>query len=150
VSQYTESQYEESGRSIREGPNRVQTGWVGWIVFGGTMMVLLGTFHVIDGLVALFNDEYFLTGPSGLVWSVDFTAWGWTHLIGGLIIVGAGIGLLAGQMWARVVGVLLALVSAVLNMAFLAAYPLWSAIMIMLDVLVIWAITVHGSEIKSP
>ena len=114
------------------------------------MMVLLGTFHVIDGLVALFNDEYFVTGPSGLVWSVDFTAWGWTHLIAGLIVVGAGLGLLAGQMWARVVGVVLAMASAVLNLAFLAAYPLWSAIMILLDVLVIWAITVHGSEIKSP
>jgi len=112
------------------------------------MMLMLGSFHAVAGLVALFKDEYFLTGPSGLLWSVDFTAWGWTHLIGGLVLVGAGVGLMAGQMWARVVGVLLALISAVINMAFLAAYPLWSAIMIMLDVLVIWAITMHGSELR--
>jgi hypothetical protein len=150
VSQYTESQYEESARLIREGQNRVQTGWVGWIVFGGTMMVLLGTFHAIEGLLALFKDDYFLVGRSGLAVSVDFTAWGWVHLIAGLIVVGAGVGLLAGKMWARVVGVLLALVSAVVNVAFLAAFPVWSAIMILLDVLVIWAITVHGAEIKSP
>ena len=134
-------------RSVRRAE---RTGWYGWIVFAGTMMLMLGSFHAVAGLVALFKDEYFLTGPSGLLWSVDFTAWGWTHLIGGLVLVGAGVGLMAGQMWARVVGVLLALISAVINMAFLAAYPLWSAIMIMLDVLVIWAITVHGSEIKSP
>jgi hypothetical protein len=149
MSQYTEAQREESARAIREGPNRVQTGWVGWVVFGGTMMVLLGMFHAIEGLVALFRDEYFLVGRGGLAVSVDFTAWGWTHLIAGLIVIGAGIGLLAGQMWARVVGVLLALISAVVNVAFLAAFPFWSAIMILLDVLVIWAITVHGSEIKS-
>ena len=150
MSQYTESQYEESGRSIREGPYRVQTGWVGWIVFAGTMMALLGTFHAIEGLVALFKDDYFLVGRSGLAVSVDFTAWGWTHLLGGLIVVAAGIGLLAGQTWARFVGVLLAMVSALVNLAFLAAFPLWSALMILLDVLVIWAITVHGSEIRSP
>ena len=148
MSQYTESQYEESARSIREAPDRVQTGWVGWVVFGGTMMVLLGAFHAIEGLVALFKDEYFLVGRSGLVLSVDFTTWGWTHLIAGLIVAGAGIGLMAGQMWARVVGVVLAVLSAVVNLAFLAAFPIWSALMILLDVLVIWAITVHGSEIK--
>ena len=125
-----------------------QTGWVGWIAFAGFMMVMLGTFHAIQGLVALFNDEYFLVGKSGLTLSLDFTTWGWIHIIGGIIIAGAGIGLFAGKMWARMVGVILAMVSAVVNVSFLAAYPIWSAMMIVVDVLVIWAITVHGGELK--
>jgi len=80
--------------------------------------------------------------------SVDYTAWGWVHLIGGIIMALAGISLFAGRMWARVVGVILALASAIVNVAFLSAYPIWSAIMIALDVLVIWALTVHGAEMK--
>jgi hypothetical protein len=126
-----------------------QTGWVGMVVFAAVVMIMLGIFHAIAGLVALFRDEYYLVGKSGLVVHVNYTAWGWTYLIGGIIIGLAGAGLLAGQMWARVVGVILAVASAVLNMAFFAAYPWWSAIMITLDVLVIWALTVHGREIRN-
>ena len=149
MSQYVTSQYPESGRPASTGEYSAESGWVGWIAFAGTMMVLLGSFHAIQGLVALFNDEYFLVAQSGLVVTADFTAWGWAHLILGLIVVAAGASLFTGHMWARIIGVLLALFSAVVNLAFLAAYPLWSAIMIVLDVLVIWAITVHGSEVKS-
>jgi hypothetical protein len=125
-----------------------QTAWVGWIAFAGFMMVMLGTFHAIQGLVALFNDQYFLVGKSGLTLSLDFTAWGWIHIIGGIIIAGAGIALFVGKMWARTVGVILAMASAIVNVSFLAAYPIWSAMMIGVDVLVIWAITVHGRELK--
>ena len=149
MSQYSQAQYDQSARALREDANRDQTGWVGWIVFAAVMMVLLGTFHAIQGLVALLKDEYFLVGQSGLVLSVDYTTWGWVHLIGGLIIAGAGLALFAGRTWARVVGVLVAMLSAVVNVAFLSAFPVWSALMIMLDVLVIWAITVHGSELKA-
>lgn len=125
-----------------------QTAWVGWIAFAGFMMVMLGTFHAFQGLVALFNDQYFLVGRSGLTLSADFTTWGWIHIIGGIIIVGSGIGLFTGNVWARTIGVILAMVSAIINVSFLAAYPIWSATMIAVDVLVIWAITVHGSELR--
>jgi len=148
VTQYVEAEYPQSGRPGAGAGYTGETGWVGWIVFGGTMMVLLGIFHAIQGLVALVNDDYFVVGQSGLVVSVDYTAWGWAHLILGLIVAGAGLGLLAGQMWARIVGVLVAMGSAVVNLAFLAAFPIWSAIMILFDVLIIWAITAHGSELK--
>jgi hypothetical protein len=124
------------------------TGWVGWIAFAGTMMVLLGSFHVIQGLVAVFKDEYFVVGKSGLVVNVDYTTWGWVHIIGGLIIAGAGVALFTGKTWARTIGVLLALASSIVNISFLAAYPIWSTIMITVDILVIWALTVHGSEMK--
>ena len=124
------------------------TGWVGWIGFAGVMMVLLGSFHVIQGLVAIFNDEAFLVGQSGLTISLDYTAWGWAHVIGGLIVGAAGIGVFTGKIWARAVGVLVAMVSALVNIAFLSAYPIWSAIMIAIDILVIWALTVHGGEVR--
>ena len=125
------------------------TGWVGWIVFAAAMMVMLGIFHAIEGLVALFKDEYFVVGTNGLIVDVDYTAWGWAHLIGGIVVALAGMALFTGRTWARVVGVLVAMVSAILNIAFLAAYPVWSTIMIAIDVLVIYALTAHGAEMKS-
>ena len=76
MSQYVTSQYPESGRPASTGEYSAESGWVGWILFAGTMMVLLGSFHAIQGLVALFNDEYFLVAQSGLVVTADFTAWG--------------------------------------------------------------------------
>jgi hypothetical protein len=124
------------------------TAWVGWIAFAGTMMVLLGSFHLIEGFVALFKDEYFLVGKSGLTVNVDYTAWGWTHIAGGVLIICAGAALFAGKMWARVIAVILATVSAIVNIGFLSAYPVWSSLMILFDVLVIWAVTVHGAEMK--
>jgi len=124
------------------------TGWVGWIAFAGVMMVILGTFHLIDGLVAIFNDEYFLVSNSGLIVTADYTVWGWVHLLGGLIIIAAGVAVFTGNVWARAVGVLMAVISAVINIAFLSAYPIWSTIMITLDILVIWALTVHGEELR--
>lgn len=124
------------------------SSWVGWIAFAGVIMVMLGAFHVFQGLVALFRDEYYLVGRSGLIVNVDYTTWGWVHVTAGLVVVVAGLCVFAGQIWARAVGVLLALGSAVVNIAFLGAYPLWSLVMIALDVVVILALTVHGSEIK--
>jgi len=113
------------------------------------MMMLVGAFHAIDGLVALFNDDYYVVRPSGLVINVDYTAWGWTHLLLGILVFAAGCGAIVGQTWARVVGVILAVISAIVNMLFLAAYPGWSIIMITLDVIVIWALTVHGREMQN-
>ena len=135
----------------RQGARRAPapTGWVGWIVFAGVMLVMIGTFHVIQGLVALFKDEYYLVTDSGLTVSVDYTAWGWTHLIGGVIVFAAGLGLFAGQTWARVTGVIVAVLSAVLNFGFLAAYPVWSSLVIAMDVFVIYALTAHGREMQS-
>jgi hypothetical protein len=123
------------------------SAWVGWIAFAGTMMALLGSFHVVQGLVALFRDEVFLVGKSGLTVGVDYTAWGWIHIVGGIVIAVAGFSLFTGRIWARTIGVIVAMVSAVVNIGFLAAYPIWSVTMIAIDILVIWALTVHGREI---
>jgi hypothetical protein len=125
------------------------TGWVGWIVFGSMMMIMLGTFHAIQGLVALLRDEYYLVGKNGLTVEVDFTTWGWAHLILGAVVVATGVAVLYGQTWARVTGVVIAMMSAIVNIAFLAAYPIWSTMMVAFDVLIIWALTVHGGEMKA-
>lgn len=138
-----------AGRSRARYDDDVPTGWVGWVVFAGVMMMMVGGFHALAGFVALFDDGYYVTRPSGLVVNVDYTTWGWWHLIVGVIVFAAGCAVIVGQMWARVVGVVLAVVSTFTNAFFIAAYPLWSIIVITLDVLVIWALVVHGREAKS-
>ena len=125
----------------------VGSAWTGWTAFAATMMVLLGTFHAIQGLVALFNSDYYINS-NRLVIHVDYTAWGWVHLLAGIVVAVAGVCLFLGQLWARVVGVILAMISAVINVGFLTAVPIWSLMMIALDVTIILALTVHGSEMK--
>lgn len=126
-----------------------QTGWAGWVVFAGSMMIIVGLFHAIQGLVALFNDEYYLVGPEGLTIQVDYTTWGWAHLITGIVVVLAGAALYTGQTWARVVGIILASASAIGNFAFIPAYPVWCTIVIVMDLLIIYALAVHGRELKA-
>ncbi|MFD1504645.1 hypothetical protein FE374_12460 [Georgenia yuyongxinii] len=138
----------ETGASNQFMQTPQETGWTGWVVFAATLMILLGIFHAIQGLIALFNDEYYVVGPNGLM-VLDYTTWGWVHLIAGAAVLIAGIALFAGQTWARVVGIVLAILSALANFAFIAAYPVWSSIVIALDVLIVYALTVHGQELRS-
>ena len=135
-------------RSLAQTGGFDDSAWTGWIAFAGVIMVMLGFFHAIQGLVAIFKDDYYLVHSSGLVVNVNYTTWGWVHLLGGIIVACAGFAVFTGQVWARTVGVILALISAIVNVGFLAAYPLWSLMMIALDVTVILALTVHGSEMK--
>lgn len=124
------------------------TAWAGWLVFGAVMMVLVGTFNVIYGLVALVEDTYYTVGPQGLL-VFDLTGWGWIHLIAGMVAVVAGMSLFSGAMWARVVVVVLASLNAITQLAFMTAYPAWSLIAIALDIIVIWAVIVHGDEART-
>ena len=125
-----------------------RTGWVGWVYFAGTMLVLLGSFNAIMGLVAIFDDQYYVPTRQGLL-VFDLTTWGWIHLFMGGLAVIAGVGLFTGATWARVFGVILAGLNAIAQLTFLSAYPVWAMIVIALDVLVIWALIVHGDEAKS-
>lgn len=135
------------------GPGRrapgEQTAWVGWVVFGAAMMVLLGLFHLITGLVALLSSSSLAVPHRDLLVDVGYDAWGWVHVAGGLVALAAGVGLLTGATWARVLGVVVAMASALVNLGFLPASPGWALLMISLDVLVIYAITVHGREIRN-
>jgi hypothetical protein len=124
------------------------TGWVGWIVFAAIMMVVSGVFDVIWGIVGIVRDEVFISGPRGNVINLDYTTWGWINLVVGAVMVVAGFGLFTGALWASVIAITVAVLSAVANLLVIAAYPVWSVIVITLDVLVIYAISVHGREIQ--
>lgn len=125
------------------------TAWTGWVAFAAIISMMLGAFQIIMGLVAIFDDDFFVVTESGMVVALDYTAWGWLHLIIGALMVLIGIGLMSGNTFARVGGIVLAVISAVVNLAFIASYPLWSIIIITLDVLVIYAIAVHGREMRN-
>jgi len=139
-------------RVVASGRGRVEdepTGWLGWVFFAGVLMFILGLFQAIDGLVALFRTSYYVVPSRELVVSVSYTTWGWVQLLLGIVIAFAGWGLLRGQTWARVVAVIVLVLNALVNMAFMKAYPVWSILMIALDVIIIYAITVHGREAKA-
>lgn len=127
---------------------REATGWTGWVAFAGAMLILLGLFHAVEGLVALLDKSYYLVAPSGLVVNVSYTAWGWVYLAFGVLAVLIGIGVLTGNRVAQFAGAAIAALSAIVNLAFIAAYPLWSMVVIVVDVIVIYAIMVHGREMK--
>lgn len=124
------------------------TGWIGWIGFASFMLMLGGVFSVIAGLVALFNNETVYSSLTNSVWVLDYTTWGWVHVVLGFALVVASGSLLRGGLYGRVFAVVIALLSAVANMAFIPVYPIWSLLVITVDILVIYAITVHGKEIK--
>ena len=124
------------------------TGWVGWIVFAGTMMMILGVFHMFEGLIALFRHTEIAFPASGLTIQVSYTQWGWLHLLAGALVFFAGLGLFTGRMWARTVGVILVSISALINFAWANLYPVWSVTLLALDFFVIYAIIAHGGEMK--
>ncbi|MGY1746955.1 DUF7144 family membrane protein [Blastococcus sp. SYSU D00695] len=127
---------------------RPTTRWAVWAVFAASMMILLGSLHALEGLVAIFDEDYYRVPSSGLLVEVDYTAWGWAHLLLGVLVVLSGVGVLSGNVAARAVGVVLAVLSALVNIAWLPAYPVWSCIVITIDVLVVYALTVHGGELR--
>ncbi|WP_433788884.1 DUF7144 family membrane protein [Actinoplanes sp. CA-252034] len=122
--------------------------WLGMVIFSGVIMMLLGSFQLIEGIVAIIRDEYYITTTAGLVVDFDYTVWGVFHATLGLLAMAAGIGVFLGQMWARVVGIGIAGMSALGNLLFLPAYPFWCAVVIAVDVLVIYALAVHGREAR--
>mgnify|MGYP000123685416 CR=1 FL=1 len=121
------------------------TGWAGWAAFAGIMMFLVGSLQMVVGLVALIKDE--IIGPGGLL-VFDVTGWGWAHIVFGALLILAGASALSGNIFGRVFGILLASLSAVANMVFIPAEPVWSLLVITLDVLVIYALAVHGGELR--
>jgi len=108
-------------------------------------MLMIGIFQAFAGLAAIFNDEFFVVGPN-YTYDLDVTAWGWIHLILGVVVAFAGISVYSGATWARTVGIVLAILSAVANFFFIPYYPVWSVLIIALCIAVIWALTVYGPE----
>jgi hypothetical protein len=119
---------------------------VGLTLFAAVLMIMIGFFQAIQGLVALVNDTFYVVGEEW-IFQFDVTTWGWIHLLFGILVAVAGAFLLQGAVWARTIGVILAGFSALLNFIWLPYYPLWSIVVITLDVFVIWALTAHGRDI---
>ena len=124
------------------------TGWVGWVWFAGALLLMTGVFQAIEGLAALFKDEVYVVRSRSLVVDVDYTVWGWTHLLIGILLVLVGVAVVLGQRWAQVTAIVLAVLSAIVVFAFVQAYPFWSLLVIALDVLVIYALAAHGREAR--
>jgi hypothetical protein len=117
----------------------------GFAVFAGVIMIMSGAFEALAGTVGLFANEFYVSTRNYL-FQFDVTTWGWIHLLVGLLVLFAGIGVMSGQTWARVVGITLAGLSALANFAFIPYFPFWSLLIIALDVLVIWALAVYDPK----
>jgi hypothetical protein len=114
---------------------------VGLSLFAGVLMIVAGVFGAVEGLVALFRNEVYLVGRE-YVFAFDLTTWGWIHLIIGIVVAAAGAGVMSGRTWGRVVGITIALISMLANFLFIPYYPVWSLLIITLNVFVIWALCV--------
>ncbi len=124
------------------------TGWVVWMFFAGAMLVLVGVFQVIDGLVSLFKNDLYTVRPARLTLDVSYSVWGWAHLVIGVAMILLGYAVLAARPWARFTAIGLVLLSAVVHFAFIPAYPAWSLVVIAVDLLVVYALVVHGGELR--
>jgi len=127
---------------------REPTGWVGWALFACVMMVMVGGFNVIYGLVGIIDDQHFVTTRAGLL-LFDISAWGWILLITGIVQVLAAMAVFGGRLWGRVIGIGMAGLNAWAQLSLLEAQPVWSSLIIIVDVLVIYALSVHGREMAS-
>jgi hypothetical protein len=119
---------------------------VGLTIFAGVMMILAGGFQALAGLVALFENEFFVATRNYLV-QFDATSWGWIHLLLGAMVFFAGFAVMSGKTWGRAVGITLAVLSAMSNFAFIPYYPFWAITIIALDIFIIWALAAHGRDI---
>ncbi|WP_066462365.1 DUF7144 family membrane protein [Sanguibacter suarezii] len=124
------------------------TAWVGWIWFAAVLMMAAGVLNFMTGLVAVIGDDnaYIDTGVNLLVFDVE--GWGWAHLIFGIVIFLIGAFLAVGQTWARLLAVVLVTLNLITQFLWLPAYPVWSIIVIAIDVVVLWALIVHGDEVR--
>ena len=121
------------------------SGWAAsGITFAATMAVLVGTFQVMQGLVAVFNDDFYVVARN-YTFDLDVSAWGWIHVLIGAAMLGVGFGLYARALWAVIGAIAVAMLSALSNFFFIPYYPIWALLLIALDVWIIWSVTRPGA-----
>lgn len=129
-------------------PQSKTTLWVGWIWFAAIMLMAVGLFNAISGLVAVFSPNTWIAASGGQVVVLDVSAWGWVHLILGALIVTVSVFLFQGKTWARVTAIVLVALNALAQFATMLVTPWWSIIVIVLDFFILWALVVHGDEVN--
>jgi hypothetical protein len=127
-----------------------RTGWVGWVFFAAILLLIGAAIDIFYGIMAIIgpNTAYFI-GPNGKAAEFDVAGWGWWSLIIGLGLAFAAFALLTGRTWARILAVVIAGANAVSHLMSLPAQPWWSIVMVGIDILVIYAVTVHGKEVRA-
>jgi hypothetical protein len=129
-----------------QGLEPTESPWAsGLTIFAASLMIVVGVWHVLVGIAALVKDTVYVSTPNYL-YSFDLTGWGWTYLLLGILVGAAGVAVVRGQIWGRAVGIGLAALSLVANFLFIPHYPLWSLLVIALDIVVIWALAVYRRE----
>jgi hypothetical protein len=127
---YDDVQYE------REGPSGLALGLT---LMAAAFMMISGVFDFFSGLAAILRGQFFVTLPH-YAFSISIHGWGWLHLIMGAVVFVTGAALLTDHLWARIAGVVIASLSAVMNFVLLPYYPIWAFVIIALDIFVIWAL----------
>lgn len=129
------------------GPGEYSDETSSWAIGGATfaacMLFIIGVFQVISALTAIFDDNFFVVADN-YTFNLDTTAWGWIHLVIGILLIATSLGLFTHKMWAGVLAIFFVSLSAVANFFFIPYYPFWSILVIALDIWVIWAITRPG------
>jgi hypothetical protein len=145
----TRTDWQAQAGAHAPGPGERPSGWAGWLVFAGVMLAVVGLFQAMTGLTAILDDGFFVVRSDSLIISVDYAYWGWAHLLLGVVAIVAAALLLRGNVVGRVLAGIIAAVSILLHLAFLPAYPWWSVLAIAFNVIVLYAITMHGAELHS-
>jgi hypothetical protein len=126
-----------------------KSGWaIGFTMYAAILLMINGSFQILAGLAGIFENEFYVRTPNYFL-ELDASAWGWIHLLWGVFVLIGGLGLLAGSLWGRTLGVIAAAGSMLTNFAFIPVYPVWSIVVIAIDIGVIWALTAHGRDIAS-
>jgi len=119
----------------------------GWIGFAAIVLMIIGGIDFFQGLIALLEDNYYVPTASGFL-VFDLTGWGWTMMIWGVLLVLAGLGLGAGQAWARWFAIVVVGVNFFAQLGFLGntQNTLWSLTGIALSIVVLYALTARWGD----
>jgi hypothetical protein len=143
---YQDSSYSDQVVSATEGEREEGSPWaIGFIICAGVLMVMSGLFQSFQGVAAIIEDEFLVLSRS-YAFDLDASAWGWIHLVIGIAVALAGIFVFTGNIVARLIGIVAAMVSMVTNFLFIPYYPVWAILIISIDIGIIWALTFHGRE----
>jgi hypothetical protein len=133
--------------AARDEPTGSAMWALGFLFFATPVMVMAGAFQFCEGLATIIKGGFYITPPN-YAYHLDPAVWGWIHLLFGILMMATGVFLALGRPWARLVGIIVLLVSAIAHFFSIPYYPVWSLLIIALDVLAIWAVIVYGRDLE--